>query len=221
MDKIKLLFLVSGNGGTMKFFHKAIEKLKIDASIVAVIADRECGAVDYAIKNHIPTIVFKHWKEETAAIANEIRLNRPDIVVTNIYKILPSEMFKCCNARFLNLHYSLLPAFGGVIGFKTLEMAKEANTQIIGVTCHYVSEKVDAGKVISQAAIPVEWDAPFDVIGNRVFRIACECFLNGLLLVCNQRIGHSSFNNNVIYSPQLRYDNSLFTESFWHLIKEL
>ena len=124
-------------------------------------------------------------------------------------------------ACFLNLHYSLLPAFGGVIGFKTLEMAKEANTQIVGVTCHYVSEKVDAGKVISQAAIPVDWDAPFDIIGNRIFRIACECFLNGLLLVCNQSIGYSSFNNNVLYSPQLRYDNSLFTESFWHLIKEL
>lgn len=204
----------------MKFVHQAMQKLRIDGYVVAVISDRECGAIDYARKQFIPYQVFKPWKEKNEAIIEEIKRYNPDIVVTNIHKILSSDIFNCCNAQFINLHYSLLPAFGGVIGFKTLEMAREANTRIIGATCHYVTEDVDGGKVISQAAIPVDWEGDIDIIGNKVFRIACESILNGILIVSGLKTGESS-PSDVIYSPKLRFDNSIFSESFWKQISLL
>lgn len=217
---MRVLFLASGNGGTMKFLHHAIKVLKLDAQIVGVISDRECGCVEYAINNGIPTNVFTHWKDETKEIIKEIAKYNPDIVVTNIYKILSSDIFLCGNATFINLHYSLLPAFGGVIGFKTLELAQIANTQIIGATCHYVTEDLDGGRVISQAAIPVNWNEDYYVIGNKVFRIACESILNGILIVSGMIVGESE-SNGVLYSPKLRYDNSEFSESFWDMISKL
>lgn len=215
---MRILFLASGNGGTMKFVHHAIKELKLDAEIVGVISDRECGSIEYARNNGILVHTFNPWREKTGEIVETIKSFNPDYVVTNIFKILSKEIFTCCKAQFINLHYSLLPAFGGVIGFKTLKMAKEANSQIIGATCHYVTEEVDGGKIISQAAIPVDWNEQFDAIGDKIFRIACEAFLNGLLVIDNKDIGGSKCSN-VIYSPQLRYDNSIFTESFWALIK--
>ncbi len=219
---MKILFLASGNGGTMKFLHQALKIIDVEADIIAVIADRDCGAVEYAMNNEIPTFIFRHWKEETMEIAKKIQEYIPDIVVTNIHKILPNEIFSCCGAKFINLHYSLLPAFGGVIGFKTLEMAKEVNAQIIGATCHYVSEKVDAGVIISQAAFAVDWSDDYKNIGNRVFRIACESILNAILIITNTECGFSSIaNNHILYSPKLQYDNSKFTDSFWEIISKL
>lgn len=217
---MRILFLVSGNGGTIKFIHQAVRELNIDAQIVAAISDRECGAIEYAKNNNIPHKIFKPWREKTSEIVEELRCYSPDIVVTNIHKVLPVDIFSCCNAHFINLHYSLLPAFGGVIGFKTLELAKEANTQIIGATCHYVTEELDGGKVISQAAIPVDWDIDIDTIGNKVFRIACESMLNGILIVSGIEIG-SSPSSGIIYSPQLKYNNTIFSESFWDMISKL
>lgn len=216
---MKVLFLASGNGGTMKFFHQTIKELSLEAEIVAVISDRDCGSVEYARNNGIPTRIFIPWRDKTNEIVKEIKSYNPDYVVTNIYKILPKEIFTCCNAKFVNLHYSLLPSFGGVIGFKTLELAKDVNSQIIGATCHLVTEEVDGGEIISQAAIPVDWEEDFAVIGDKVFRIACEVFLNGLMILENIEIGRSK-SVNVIYSPSLRYDNSVFNEDYWGNIKK-
>lgn len=218
--RIKILFLVSGNGGTLKFVHHAMKTLNLDAEIVAAISDRECGAIDFSCKIMIPCHIFKPWKEKLHEITEEIIKYSPDIVVTNIHKILPIEIITCCNAKFVNLHYSLLPAFGGVVGFKTLELAKEANTKIIGATCHFVTEDLDGGDVISQAAIPVDWNDSFNEISNKVFRIACESILNGILILSDTMIGESE-QDGVIYSPKLRFNKAIFSDSFWNMISKI
>lgn len=218
---VKILFMASGNGGTMKFIHQAIQSLHLDFEISAVLTDRHCGASEYSTKCNIPIYVYDKWREQTNEIISNITEIKPDIVITNIHKILPPEIFNCCNAQFINLHYSLLPAFGGVIGFKTLELAKAANTQIIGATCHFVTEEVDAGKVIAQAAIPVDWNEDFDAIGNMIFRVACEVILNGLLIITDKELEKYQKQVDIIYSPLLRYDNGVFDDEFWRIIKEL
>lgn len=204
----------------MKFVHHAIKTLSLDAEIVAAISDRDCGAIDYSDKNMIPCFIYEPWKERISEITEKITRFNPDIVVTNIHKILSKDILTCCDAKFINLHYSLLPAFAGVVGFKTLELAKEANTKIIGATCHFVTEELDGGKVISQAAIPVDWNDSFYEIGNIVFRIACESVLNGILILSDIMVGDST-PNGVIYSPKLRFDNAIFTESFWNMISKI
>lgn len=59
-------FLASGNGGTIKFVHHAIKELKIDAKIIGVISDRECGYIEYARKNGILVHTFRPWREKLA-----------------------------------------------------------------------------------------------------------------------------------------------------------
>ena len=217
---MKILFLASGNGGTMKFIHQASKILDLDFSICGVISDRKCGSSIYSHENGFPTYVFDSWRNQEEEIIATIRHLNPDVVVTNIFKILSSDIFSCCHAQFINLHYSLLPSYGGVIGFKTLELARESNSRIIGATCHYVNEQLDGGRIIAQAAIPVDWNEELSLIGNRIFRIACETILNALLLLNRMHIGVSS-NSGVIYSPDLRYDNKKFGEDFWNLIRSL
>lgn len=51
-----IIFLVSGEGGNLRFIYQAIKILKLDIRISLVIADRDCGAARFAIQNDIPFI---------------------------------------------------------------------------------------------------------------------------------------------------------------------
>jgi len=48
----KLVFLASGGGGNLKFICHCINlNILLDVHVVGVIADRHCGAVDFARNN--------------------------------------------------------------------------------------------------------------------------------------------------------------------------
>ena len=89
----KIGFLVSGNGGTLKFLH-LVQKMNIyDYSIQFVIADRECGALEYANNNDIYTNVVKYNKnnrEDLYKILNQFK--DIDIIITNIHKVLDNNI---------------------------------------------------------------------------------------------------------------------------------
>ncbi len=54
--------------------------------------------------------------------------------------------------RMLNIHPSLLPAFPGL---NTHEQALAAGVKLHGCTVHLVTEAMDAGPILAQAAVPV------------------------------------------------------------------
>lgn len=200
----------------MIFVNLASKMIDAPFKVVGVYADRECDAIEYAKEEGIITWVFKPWREMTDLIVDNIRELNPDIVVTNISKILPSEIFRCCQAQFINLHWSLLPAFGGVIGFKTLELAKQKNSRIIGATCHYVTEELDGGTIIAQGAIPVDWNDNIDDISRNVFRTACKVLLNAMYVITDST-NHFSASDGFMYSPSLSFDDKFINDEFWSM----
>jgi len=146
---MKVIFLVSGDGGNLKYVYKCRDKLKI--TIPAVIGDRECKAIHYSRKMKISTFVIEFGDQtELQRLINKIQ---PDIVVTTVHKILNKETLSVCNAKFINLHYSLLPDYRGMIGMKPVEEAIKDKKNIVGVTLHEVNNILDGGDVISQAII--------------------------------------------------------------------
>jgi len=216
----KILFLASGGGGTMKFVHLVSQMIEVPFEIVGVLADRECGSTEYCKKNNIDYKIIEPWKKRIEEAVLYIMEIHPDIVVTNIHKILPREVFTCCNAKFINLHYSLLPSYGGVIGFKTLELAKKNNARIIGATCHEVTEIVDGGKILAQSAMAVDWSRDYNSIGNSIFRMACKTILTEIMSICGMNEEYEA-NDDFIYSPTLNYDDSFMTEDFWNQIRSV
>lgn len=75
------------------------------------------------------------------------------MIMTNIHRILSSRVVERCRGRLVNLHYSLLPMFGGLIGMDPIRRAIEAGCRFVGTTVHHVVEAVDAGPVISQTVL--------------------------------------------------------------------
>ncbi len=216
----KIIFLTSGNGGTLKYTYYAIKKLNLNFKIIAVIADRNCTSLKFAHKVGIPTKQIKYIKNKPKELQNSLLELSPDFIITNFHKIIDEQTLNLFPSKFINLHYSILPAFGGLIGMATLDEAKKCNTKFIGATCHYVSQEVDAGEIIGQCSLPVNWNLDDQsILTHTVFRSACLTFLNSLLRDNKTSNYHNIESSNVQFNPGLSFDASVFDNDFWDLIK--
>lgn len=218
---LNIVFLVSGNGGTLVFTYNAIKSLKIKAKIVKVIADRECNAIDYANNKNIPHYILEKGNFENQLI-HEIQSTNPNIIITNIHKILSGNIIDHFKGKFINLHYSLLPAFGGLIGMKTIENAKKQNCKFVGATVHKVTEEVDAGEIVWQAAIPVNWEYAKD-IEDSTYKAASIILLQYIRYILSNKAGSTNIlndlnNNQVIFSPPIKNEDIYTDTSFWQKI---
>jgi len=219
---IKIGLLVSGNGGTLKFLHLVQKMNDYNYSIQFVIADRNCGAIEYAINKNIPSHVVTYDKTNRQNLFNTLsKYDEVDIVVTNIHKILDNKILTQFNSRLINLHYSLLPAYGGLIGMKTIDNGRADNVMFIGATCHEVSEVLDGGKIICQACLSADWKLPDKEIKNLVLQSANLCLLNSILIKAgsNNLPFNEHDHTNVIFNPTLKYKTDKFTDDFWAVLK--
>lgn len=82
--------------------------------------------------------------ENLSVLLREKRVTH--ICLAGFMKIVPPSFVKDWQGRLINLHPSLLPAYPGL---ESIEKA-HADGQDLGVSVHFVSEDVDAGKIISQ-----------------------------------------------------------------------
>ena len=57
----KIVFLVSGGGGTLKFVHNSLIKLDLPIKIVGIVADREVSLEKFANEKSIFFIQIKYF----------------------------------------------------------------------------------------------------------------------------------------------------------------
>jgi len=69
--------------------------------------------------------------------------------------------------RLVNIHPSLLPSFRGADG---VGQALAAGVTLAGCTAHLVTEQVDAGPILVQAAVPVLADDDRERLHARIQR---------------------------------------------------
>ncbi|PCJ98440.1 MAG: formyltetrahydrofolate deformylase [Flavobacteriaceae bacterium] len=69
------------------------------------------------------------------------------IVLARYMQIVTSKIIDSYPNKIINIHHSFLPAFAGA---KPYHAAFQRGVKIIGATCHYVTEELDAGPIIEQ-----------------------------------------------------------------------
>ncbi|MCG7598716.1 formyltetrahydrofolate deformylase [Halomonas sp. McH1-25] len=69
------------------------------------------------------------------------------VVLARYMQILPPRLCESYAGRVINIHHSFLPSFAGA---KPYHQAYERGVKLIGATCHYVTEELDAGPIIEQ-----------------------------------------------------------------------
>jgi formyltetrahydrofolate deformylase len=83
--------------------------------------------------------------EKIAALFEEYRGD--SMVLARFMQILPPMLCQRFPGRIINIHHSFLPSF---VGAKPYHQAYQRGVKLIGATCHYVTDELDAGPIIEQ-----------------------------------------------------------------------
>ena len=94
------------------------------------------------------------------------------------------------HGRVMNIHPSLLPAFGGrgMYGERVHAAVLEAGVPSSGCTVHFVDEEYDHGPVIIQRACMVEPGDTIESLAARVFTIECDVYPEAISLFAEGRL---------------------------------
>jgi len=122
--------------------------------IAAVISNHE-DLRDYVEWHELPYyhVPSTDKAEHFAAIETLLGTLNPDVIVLARYmQVLPPTLCMHYAGRIINIHHSFLPAF---VGAKPYHQAAERGVKLIGATCHYVTDELDAGPIIDQDVVRI------------------------------------------------------------------
>jgi phosphoribosylglycinamide formyltransferase-1 len=167
--KVRVGVLASGRGSNLQAIIDAIEAGRLDAEIVLVLSNKKDAVALERARKHGLADIFLDPKPFAGqpdsreaydrAVLDVLRQHDVELVLLAGYmKIVTPVLVKAYENRMMNIHPSLLPSFPGLDAQK---QALEHGVKISGCTVHFVTEGVDEGPIVIQAAVPVqEGDTP-------------------------------------------------------------
>jgi phosphoribosylglycinamide formyltransferase-1 len=178
--RVRLAVLVSGNGTNLQAILDACVRPDYPAEVVVVVSDRpDAFALERARRAGVPAHVVD-WSafrnrstfcRQLEAVLEPYRVGL--ICLAGFLRILDPPFVAAYRGRILNIHPSLLPAFGGkgMYGERVHRAVLESGVRVTGCTVHFVTEEVDQGPIILQAEVPV---LPGDTPRTLAARVAQE-----------------------------------------------
>ncbi len=137
---------------------------ELQVDIPCVISNHE-DLRSFVEWHRIPFIHVDMADKERAfrKIAGLFEEHRGDaMVLARFMQILPPWLCRCYPGRVINIHHSFLPSF---VGAKPYHQAYQRGVKLIGATCHYVTDELDAGPIIEQDTVRIDHgDTPDDLV---------------------------------------------------------
>jgi phosphoribosylglycinamide formyltransferase 1 len=201
--KLRLGVLASGRGSNLQALIEAIDSGSVRARMAVVISNKKDALALERARIHGVTDVFLDPKPYASmtdkreaydrGVLDILRKYDVDLVLLAGYmKIVTPVLIEAYRNRMMNIHPSLLPSFPGLDAQK---QALEWAVKVSGCTVHFVTEGVDEGPIILQAAVPVlERDSPETLAGrilveeHKIYPRAVQLFAEGRLHVEGRRV---------------------------------
>jgi phosphoribosylglycinamide formyltransferase-1 len=188
----RVAVFISGSGSNMLALAKVCADPAFPAEIVCVISDKPSATgLEKASAFGIPTLAFERKAyaskaEHEAAILAALADIQPDIICLAGYmRLISGDFIAPYQGRIINIHPSLLPLFPGL---HTHERAIASGTRITGCTVHFVTEGMDEGPVIGQAAVPVLSTDTADTLAARVLTVEHRLYPLALKLLAEGKV---------------------------------
>ncbi len=145
---------ISGTGSNLAAILKNQKKYHY---FVALVISNKANAkgLQHAKKYNIPTFCFKWDKNDPnlTIVQKELKKHTIDLIaLAGFMRILPAEFINFYKNRIINIHPSLLPKYKGL---HTHQQVIDNKDKFHGASVHYVTAKLDAGKIITQVQIRV------------------------------------------------------------------
>jgi phosphoribosylglycinamide formyltransferase-1 len=156
LKKVKTAVFISGTGSNLKSLIKFSKLKKSPISINLIISNTEkAKGLIYANQSNIKKKIFNFQniqfdEKKILIILKKEKINL--ICLAGFMKILSKNFIKEFSGKIINIHPSLLPKYKGL---NTHAKAIKNKDKLTGCTVHYVTAKLDSGKVILQSKIKI------------------------------------------------------------------
>ena len=154
--KIKTAVFISGTGSNLiniiKFSKIKLSPISIDLIISNTTQAKGLRYADqFNIKKKIFNLQnFKNTEKNISILLKKEKIKF--ICLAGFMRILSKEFIKKFNGKIINIHPSLLPKYKGL---NTHSRAIKNQDKFTGCTVHYVTAKLDSGKIILQKKIKI------------------------------------------------------------------
>ena len=203
MTEAVLGVLASGRGTNLQSIIKAIETGQIKARIGVVITDKpEAKALDRAREANIQAVCIdrkkcsskEDFEQKLVAALRKYSVNL--VILAGFMRLLSPYFVQSFKDRILNIHPSLLPAFGGAHAHRDV---LAYGVKVSGCTIHFVDEGMDSGPIILQESVPVLPEDTEDTLAARVlekeqslYPRAIALYIDGKLVVNGRQVSIQS-----------------------------
>lgn len=194
-EPLALAVLLSGTGRTLENLLDAIDRGELPARVRVVVGSKPgVRGLAVAEARGIPALAVerRRFPDDAAfsdAIYAAIAPYAPGLIVLSGFLrrlAIPSEWA----GRIINIHPSLLPAFGGLglYGRHVHEAALAYGVKVTGCTVHFADAEYDHGPIVLQQPVPVlDGDTP-DTLAARVFAAECALYPEAIRLFAEGRL---------------------------------
>ena len=156
LKKIKTAVFISGTGSNLKNLIK-FSKTKISPILIKLIisSSKKAKGLKYSTQYNIEKKIvnFNNNFSENKILSYINKKNIKFICLAGFMKILSKNFIRKFKGKIVNIHPSLLPKYKGLNTHKRALKNKEKFT---GCTVHYVTIKVDSGKIILQKKVKIK-----------------------------------------------------------------
>ena len=171
IKKTKTAVFISGKGSNLENLIKFSKKKISPISINLIISNTSYAkGLKYSKKYNIQkkVIFFKNKKLAEKKIFKILfKKNINLICLAGFMKILSKNFIKKFKGKIINIHPSLLPKYKGL---NTHKKAIENNDKFAGCSVHFVTAKIDSGKIIIQKKVKIKKNDTIDSLSKKVLK---------------------------------------------------
>lgn len=191
--RVRAAVLISGSGSNMAALVDAARAHDCPFEVVLVLSNRpDAGGLAVARDKGVAVTAVDHrpfGKDREAherAVDAALQAHGVEVVALAGYmRLLTPWLVKRWAGRMLNIHPSLLPKYPGL---DTHARALAAGDLEAGCTVHLVTEGVDEGPVLAQAAVPMLADDTPASLAQRVLAAEHQLYPRALADFCRTQI---------------------------------
>jgi phosphoribosylglycinamide formyltransferase-1 len=156
MVKKKACVFISGAGTNLKALIKSSREYNFPININYIVSNtKRAKGIKFAKLYKIPYCILDLNKIiNLETFLKNLQKQKINIICLAGYmKILNKNFINRFNKKIINIHPSLLPKYKGL---NTFQRALKNNDKFTGCTVHYVTKRLDSGKIILKKKIKIE-----------------------------------------------------------------
>ena len=166
---ISIAVFISGRGTNLKSLIEFSKKKNSPINIKLIISNsNKAKGLKYskAYKIQKKVINFKIKNIAEKKLLNLLSKKKIRFIcLAGFMKILSKKFIKKFSGKIVNIHPSLLPKYKGL---NTHQKALKNNDKYSGCTVHYVTDKVDSGKIILQKKVKIKRKDSLNTLTKKV-----------------------------------------------------